>query len=217
MRQTIARRMHESLQGTAQLTLHTEADVTELVALRERLKAGGGTESAATYTDFIVRTCARALRQHPGVNVTLRGETIHYLPDIHIGLAVALDNGLVVPVIRHADRKTLAELAEERVQLAARARAGQLTAEEMSGGTFTVTNLGAYDVDWFTPIVNLPEAAILGVGRVAEKVVIHRGRVAQRSMLGLSLTIDHRLIDGAPGAAFLQAIRAELEEPGQVG
>ena len=131
-----------------------------------------------------MRACAWALRQNPGINVTLRGETLHYLPDIHIGLAVALDNGLVVPVIRHADRKALAELAEERVRFAARARAGQLTAEEMSGGTFTVTNLGAYDVDWFTPIVNLPEAAILGVGRIAEKVVIHRGRVAQRAMLG---------------------------------
>jgi pyruvate dehydrogenase E2 component (dihydrolipoamide acetyltransferase) len=214
MRQAIARRMHESLQATAQLTLHMEADVTGLVARREKLKAAGGAESAVTYTDFIVRACARALRQHPALNVTLRGETIHYLPDIHIGLAVALDAGLVVPVIRHADRKALVELAAERVRFAARARAGQLTAEEMSGGTFTVTNLGAYDVDWFTPIVNLPEAAILGVGRIAEKVVIHQGRVAQRAMLGLSLTIDHRLIDGAPGAAFLQAVRADLEEPG---
>ena len=212
MRQAIARRMHESLQSMAQLTLHTEADVTELVALRQQMKA----DSPVTYTDFIVSACARALRQQRGINVTLVGDTIHYLPDIHIGLAVALDNGLVVPVIRHADRKALAELAQERARLAERQRAGQLTGEEMSGGTFTVTNLGGYGVDRFTPIINLPEAAILGVGRIAEKIVVYQGRIAQRWMVGLSLTVDHRLIDGSPGAAFLQAIQAYLQAPGQL-
>lgn len=213
MRAAIARRMHASLQEMAQLTLFTEADVTELVDLRQRLKAAAPETAPVTYTDLLMRAAALALRQHPNVNVTLEGGRIHRLPHIHIGLAVGLVDGLVVPVLRDADRKTPAELARLRVRLVERARSGQLTNEEMSGGTFTVTNLGMFDIDGFTPIINPPEAAILGVGRVVEKVVVHRGKIAQRSMMTLSLTIDHRLVDGAPGAAFLQTVKGLLEEP----
>jgi pyruvate dehydrogenase E2 component (dihydrolipoamide acetyltransferase) len=208
-RGTIARRMHDSLQSMAQLTLHTEADVTELVALRESLKA----HTPLTYTDLIVRACALALRQHPRLNATLEEETIRLLPQINIGLAVALDDGLIVPVIAAADRQSLADLAQLRTRLAERARAGQLTKEEISGGTFTITNLGNYDIDAFTPIINPPEAAILGVGRIVEKVVIYQGKIAQRAMITLSLTFDHRLVDGAPAAAFLQTIKQLLEAP----
>ena len=154
-----------------------------------------------------------ALRQHPRLNATLAGDTIRLLPDIHIGLAVALDDGLIVPVIRHADQKSLADLARERVRLAERARANPLTTAEVTAGTFTVTNLGAYDIDAFTPIVNPPEAAILGVGRIVDKVVIYRGKIGQRSMMGLSLSFDHRLVDGAPAAAFLQNVKQLLEAP----
>jgi pyruvate dehydrogenase E2 component (dihydrolipoamide acetyltransferase) len=209
MRKTIAQRMHASLQESAQLTLHTEADVTELAAHYARLRQS----EEISYTDLIVRACALALRRHPAVNVRLADERIERLAEVHVGLAVALDEGLVVPVIRHTDRKSIHEIAQLRRQLAQKARENRLTQEEMSGGTFTVTNLGNYGIDWFTPILNPPEAAILGVGRIIEKVVIHEGKIAQRWRMGLSLTIDHRLIDGAPGAAFLQSIAELLGQP----
>lgn len=212
IRGSIARRMVESLHSMAQLTLHTEADVTGMVALRERLKQ----QAPITYTDLLVRACALALRRHPRLNATLTGQTIHLLPHINIGLAVALDDGLIVPVIPNADRQSLSALAQTRLQLVERARNGQLTPEEVSGATFTVTNLGPYDVDAFTPIINPPEAAILGVGRIMEKVVIYQGKIAQRSMMTLSLTFDHRLVDGAPAAAFLQTIKQLLETPDQL-
>ena len=213
IRATIAQRMHQSLQSMAQLTLHTEADVTELMALREKLKQN----APITYTDLIVRASALALRQHPRLNATLDGETIRLLPRVNVGVAVALDDGLIVPVIQDADRQKLADLAGSRTRLVERARAGQLTKAEISGGTFTVTNLGTYDIDAFTPIVNPPEAAILGVGRIVDKVVIHQDKIAQRSMLTLNLTFDHRLVDGAPAAAFLQTIKQLLENPGEAG
>ena len=211
-RATIARRMQDSLHSMAQLTLHTEADVTDLVAMREDLKQ----RSPITYTDLVMRACALALRQHSRLNATLDGDTIRILPQINIGLAVALDDGLIVPVIPRADQQSLTELAQSRLRLAERARTDQLTVEEVSGGTFTVTNLGTYDIDAFTPIINPPEAAILGVGRIVEKVVIHAGKIAQRAMMTLSLTFDHRLVDGAPAAAFLQSIKQLMESPEQL-
>jgi pyruvate dehydrogenase E2 component (dihydrolipoamide acetyltransferase) len=209
MRAAIARRMVDSLHTMAQLTLHTEADVTDLVALREMLKQ----QMPITYTDLVVRACALALRRHPRLNVTLDGETIRLLPHINIGLAVALDDGLMVPVISETDRHNLTSLVQTRSRLVERARTGQLTPAEISDGTFTVTNLGNYDIDAFTPIINPPEAAILGVGRIVEKVVIHQGKIAQRMRLTLSLTFDHRLVDGAPAAAFLQTVKQLLEAP----
>ncbi|NMB90359.1 MAG: 2-oxo acid dehydrogenase subunit E2 [Chloroflexi bacterium] len=211
-RALIARRMLESMQSMAQLTLHTEADVTDLVALREQLKQ----HDPLTYSDLIVRACALALEQHPHVNATLDGERIRILPEIHIGLAVALKDGLIVPVILNANRLSLKEIAAARERLVERARSGKITPAEYSGGTFTVTNLGTYDIDGFTPIINPPEAAILGVGRIREKVVVHQGKVAQRAMLTLSLTIDHRIVDGAPGAEFLKTIKQLLEAPAQL-
>ncbi|RMF04033.1 MAG: 2-oxo acid dehydrogenase subunit E2, partial [Chloroflexi bacterium] len=208
MRAAIARRMHQSLQDMAQLTLHTEADVTELKAYRAWRKAEG-----VTYTDLLVRACALALSRHPRLNARLDGDRIVLLPDVHIGLAVALPEGLVVPVIRNAAVRSVSQIARERARLVDRARAGQLNANEMSGSTFTVTNLGMFDVDAFTPIVNPPEAAILGVGRIVEKVVIYKEKIAQRAMMTLSLSFDHRLVDGAPAAAFLQSVKQTLEEP----
>jgi len=208
-RAIIARRMHESLHTMAQVTLHTEADVTDLVRLYERVKA----RFPVTYTDLVVRASALALRQHPRLNAVLDGEVIRLIPDIHIGIAVALDDGLIVPVARNADRHSLAELSAVRSRLAERARAGQLSPAEVSGGTFTVTNLGGFDIDGFTPIINPPEMAILGVGRIVEKLVIHQAKVAQRSTMTLSLTFDHRLVDGAPAAGFLQTIKRLLEAP----
>ncbi len=202
MRKVIAERMHQSLQDSAQLTISTEVDVTQLIDRRQEVRQ----EFNVTYTDFIVQACAHALRQHPRMNASLEGNTIHVHGDIHVGLAVALDEGLIVPVVRDADKKSLKDIAAEAKTLAEKARASQLKLEEVSGGTFTVSNLGMYGVDAFTPIINTPQSGILGVGRIVEKPAIYRGEVTRRSMMVLSLTFDHRVIDGAPAGAFLQTV-----------
>lgn len=202
MRKVIAERMHQSLQGSAQLTITSEVDVSELIDRRQAVRQ----EFGATYTDFIVQACAHALRQHPRMNATLEDATLHLNRGIHVGLAVALDEGLIVPVVRDADRKSLEEIAGEAKTLAEKARAGRLTLEDVSGGTFTVSNLGMYGVDAFTPILNTPQTGILGVGRIVEKPALSRGEIAKRSTMVLSLTFDHRVIDGAPAGAFLQTV-----------
>ena len=202
MRKVIAERMHQSLQGSAQLTISTEVDVTQLIDRRQEVRQ----EFNVTYTDFIVQACAHALRQHPRMNASLEENIIHVHGDIHVGLAVALDEGLIVPVVRDVDKKSLKDIAAEAKTLAEKARASQLKLEEVSGGTFTVSNLGMYGVDAFTPIINAPQSGILGVGRIVEKPVIYRGEVTKRSMMVLSLTFDHRMIDGAPAGAFLQTV-----------
>jgi pyruvate dehydrogenase E2 component (dihydrolipoamide acetyltransferase) len=202
MRKVIAERMHRSLQGSAQLTITTEVDVTQLIDRRQEVQR----EFNATYTDFIVQACAHALKRHPRMNAALDGDTIRYNGEIHVGLAVALEEGLIVPVVHNTDKKSLQEIAQEARSLAEKARAGKLAIEEVSGGTFTVSNLGMYGVDGFTPIINTPQTGILGVGRIVEKPVIYRGEIAKRSMMVLSLTFDHRVIDGAPAGAFLQTV-----------
>lgn len=202
MRKVIAERMHQSLQGSAQLTITSEVDVSELIDRRQAVRQ----EFGVTYTDFIVQACAHTLRQHPRMNATLEDATLHLNRGIHVGLAVALDEGLIVPVVRDADRKSLKEIAGEAKTLAEKARAGRLTLEDVSGGTFTVSNLGMYGVDAFTPILNTPQTGILGVGRIVEKPALSRGEIAKRSTMVLSLTFDHRVIDGAPAGAFLQTV-----------
>jgi pyruvate dehydrogenase E2 component (dihydrolipoamide acetyltransferase) len=159
-----------------------------------------------TYTDMLIHSVARALGQHPRMNARMTDEAIVMAPEVHVGMAVALDEGLIVPVIRDADKKGLREIAAVTKDLGERARTGKLKLEDVSGGTFTITNLGTWGVDAFTPILNLGETGILGVGRIAEKPVIYRGEIARRSMLTLSLTFDHRVVDGAPAAAFLQTV-----------
>ncbi|MGO9264856.1 MAG: dihydrolipoamide acetyltransferase family protein [Candidatus Binataceae bacterium] len=202
IRKTIAARMQQSLRETAQLTISTEADVSAAVELRGRLTR----EFDFTYTDLLIHAAARALIRHPRMNARLVEDAINENAEVNVGMAVALDEGLIVPVVRAADRKSLREIAVETTELAARARAGKLTLDEVSGGTFTITNLGGFGVDVFTPILNLGEVGILGVGRIIEKPAIYRGEIAKRSMLALSLTFDHRIIDGAPAAAFLQTV-----------
>lgn len=209
MRQAIADHMVESLHSMAQLTMMVEVDVTELVKLREQVKA----DFDVTYTDFIVRAVAVTLKGHLSMNATLIGDEIHQLESAHIGVAVALQDGLIVPVVRDADKMTVREIAREVRRLAQGARDGTLSVDEVTGGTFTITNLGNYGIDGFTPIINSPEAAILGVGRIAERVVIHDDQIARRKMLVLSLTIDHRLIDGATGAEFMQSLTELFENP----
>jgi len=209
MRGAIARRVQQSLQTSAQVTLITEVDVSALVQLREELKP----QFALTYTDLVVKAVARALKEHPRLNAWIEGEQIRLMQAIHIGVAVALDEGLIVPVVRDADRKSLREIAQETARLALGARAGSLTREEVTGSTFSVTNLGMYGIDAFTPIINPPEIAILGVGRLNEKLVRVRGEAEWRHVMTLSLTFDHRAVDGVPAAAFLQTIGKQMENP----
>lgn len=218
MRRVIGQRMAQSAFTAPHVTLHTEADVTELVRLREQLDAAhrrqGGT--GVTYTDLLVYMAARALTEHPLLNARLEGDELVLEPEVHVGLAVAVNEGLVVPVIRSAARRRLGDIARERHRLVAAAREGQLSLEDVEGGTFTITNLGPYDIDGFTPIINPPQTAILGVGRIVQKPVVRRGKVRVRAMMALSLSFDHRVVDGAPAAAFLQRIKQLGEEPAQL-
>lgn len=214
MRRTIAERMHRSLQEMAQLTLGMRVRVDEALRLREQLIAEWQPEGIRpSVTDLIVRAVAKALRRHPALNARVEPDAIVLEPAIHIGLAVALESGLVVPVIRNADALDLRELARETARLAEAARAGTLGLDDYAGQTFSVTSLGTSGVEFFTPIINPPNVAILGVGRVVDDVAWEDDRPVRTRALTLSLTIDHRAVDGAPGAAFLAAVRELLESP----
>jgi pyruvate dehydrogenase E2 component (dihydrolipoamide acetyltransferase) len=202
MRKTIAERMHQSLRDTAQLTITSEADVTPATELRERLKR----EFDFTYTDLLIQAAARALLKHPRMNARLTGNEIVASSEANIGIAVSLDDGLIVPVIRDVASKSLREIAALSREAGEKARGGKLKLEDISGGTFTITNLGTYGIDAFTPILNTGETGILGVGRIVEKPAIYRGEMTRRAMMTLSLTFDHRVIDGAPAAQFLQTV-----------
>jgi len=211
MRQAIAEGMMVSLHSMAQLTLTGKADVTGLVDLRDVLRQRW--DARISYTDLIVKATALVLREHPILNSTLVGEEIVLQDEVNIGVAVALEEGLIVPVVRGVDRKSVLEIHREVQHLAERAREGTLAVDEVTGSTFTITNLGMYGVDAFTPIINPPEVAILGVGRITEELALANGQVVARSKMTLSLTIDHRIVDGAPGAAFLQTLVQFLEHP----
>ena len=217
IRRIIAERMTMSVGSAAHVTLVCEADATELVALRERAKAqlAESWGFAPGYNDFLLKMVAFALREFPFMNARLNGETIEYLAAVNIALAVDTDQGLLVPVVRDVDRKTLRQVGVELREVIERVRQGRARPDDLSGGTFTITNLGMYRIDAFTPIINLPEAAILGVGRIWPRpVVVGRDRqVVVRDMVTLSLSFDHRLTDGAPAARFLQYIATLIEEP----
>lgn len=215
VRRIIAERMSTSARTTAPVTLTTEIDATNLVQLRSLLKEQlePTLGFAISYTDILVAVVARALREFPYMNVRLVENEIQKMAQIHIGVAVDTERGLLVPVIRNADQKGITEIARTLRELVARARSGKSMPDDLTGGTFTITNLGMYDVDAFTPIINLPECAILGVGRLREVPVVHEGQICVRHMMVLSLTFDHRLVDGAPAARFLQRIKQLLEQP----
>lgn len=214
MRKTIADRMHRSLQEMAQLTLGMRVRMDEALGLRDQLIAEWQAENIRpSITDLIIRATAKALRQHPTLNARVEADAIVIEPAIHIGIAVALEAGLVVPVIRNADTLDLRTLAQETARLAAAARAGTLGLDDYAGQTFSVTSLGMAGVDFFTPIINPPNVAILGVGQVVDDVRWDGDRPLRARSLTLSLTIDHRAVDGAPGAAFLATVRDLLESP----
>jgi len=211
MRRVIADKMLRSHQQVPSVTLVTRADVTELAALRERMNAGGG--GKISYMDFILRAAAAALREHPLVNSVIEGDTILLRKEINIGIAVALEAGLIVPVLRGADDMGVRQISAAARELAERAREGSLAPDDCAGGTFTITNLGMYGITEFTPLINVPESAILGVGAIEEAFRTGKdGGIESRKVMSLCLTHDHRHIDGAPAAAFLGRIRALLED-----
>lgn len=213
MRGVIAERMHASLAEMAQLTMTADATVDRLIKLRKALREEWG-DDAPGYTEFVLAAVARSLRAHPRVNATIRDNEIHVLPGVHVGVAIAVDNGLLVPVLRDTDRLSLMELTAESRRLATAARTGKLSLDDLEGGTFSVTTLGAYGVDTFTPVINPPNVAILGVGRIRDDVRWKSKKKARRRrVLPLSLTIDHRALDGAPAGEFLATLRDHLESP----
>jgi pyruvate dehydrogenase E2 component (dihydrolipoamide acetyltransferase) len=213
-RRLIAERMVASLRTAAPVTLTTTADVTNLVNLRAQFLAAPAAGSPVPgYSDCILKLTAAALRSHPLLAARWEEDRIVLARGVHIGLAVDTESGLRVPVVRDVDALGLRQLAARTRELTERARAGKLTAAEMQGGTFTVSNLGPFGIDAFTPIINQPECAILGVGRIVRQPAVVEDRVVPRDVLTLSLTFDHRIVDGAPAARFLDTLRKSLENP----
>jgi pyruvate dehydrogenase E2 component (dihydrolipoamide acetyltransferase) len=220
MRRTVARRLVESMQSTPHFYLTITVDAEALLAFRAELNRqlqGGGEDLKVSVNDLIVKACAGLLRTNPDLNVSYGGDKLLVHRRVHVGIAVALDGGLVVPVIRDADRKTLTQVAKEAKELIGRAREGKLAAAELTGGTFTVSNLGMYGIDQFTAVINPPEAAILAVGAaLPEPVATEDGGVEVHRRMRLTLSIDHRALDGATGAGFLAQLKSVLEQPLQI-
>jgi pyruvate dehydrogenase E2 component (dihydrolipoamide acetyltransferase) len=210
--QRMAERVAKSWQTVPHFFLVREVDASRLEAWRGAVHSRAGGDGV-THTDLLVRICAVALQEHPRVNATWRDGSVAAQEEINLGIAVAIDEGLVVPVVHGADRLSLAELAARRAELVEAARSGRLSPADVQGGTFTISNLGMYGVDAFLAVVNAPQAAILAVGRIAERVLAVDGAPAVRPTMTLALSFDHRVVDGARGARFLQTVAALVEEP----
>ena len=210
MRKAIARNMLASVQTSPTVTFNLGIDMSEMKRYREQLKAK---EIKVSYTDLLVKFVAKALTEFPLLNCSVQDNKIVYKHYVNMGVAVALDNGLVVPNIQDADKKSLTEISAEVKELAKLAREGKLPPEKLQGGTFTITNLGMYGIESFTPIINQPEVAILGVNTMEDKVVVRNGEMVIRPIMNLSLTADHRVVDGSVAAQFLQRVKALMENP----
>jgi pyruvate dehydrogenase E2 component (dihydrolipoamide acetyltransferase) len=215
MRRTIAERMQKSFREAPHISLTVEVDMAAAEEMRRQLTEAVEAEGSEKIspTAILVKAAALALKRHPLVNATLRGEEIHLLSEINIGVAVALDEGLIVPVIKGADRMGLTQIAALVSDLARRAREGKLTLDDVAGGTFTLTNLGMFGIDQFTAIVNPPHSAILATGRIVEKPVGVAGQIVLRPMMQMTISADHRVIDGVVAARFLQDVKRVLENP----
>ena len=215
IRKTIARRMIESRRASAHVTTVDEVDMGALVELRERLKAGFLEQHAVklTYMPFIAKAAIAALKEFPQVNASVEGEEIVYHRFWHIGIAVHTEAGLMVPVIKHADRKSMVEIARAIDDLATRARERKLELDDIQGGTFTLTNAGGYGALLTTPIINQPEVAILGIHKIEERPVARGGKVVIRPMMWFGLSYDHRVVDGTPAVQFLRRVCELLESP----
>ena len=210
MRKAIARNMLASVQTSPTVTFNLGIDMSEMKRYREQLKAK---EIKVSYTDLLVKFVAKALTEFPLLNCSVQDNKIIYKHYVNMGVAVALDNGLVVPNIQDADKKSLTQISAEVKELAKLAREGKLPPEKLQGGTFTITNLGMYGIESFTPIINQPEVAILGVNTMEDKVVVRNGEMVIRPIMNLSLTADHRVVDGSVAAQFLQRVKALMENP----
>ena len=219
MRQVIADNMMASLHGSAQLTVFVDCDATAMTAFRDRVRQkykGRDDVPKVTYNDIIALAVCRTLKDFSIINSWLTDEGIVVHEDVNLGIAVALDNGLVVPNVKAADRKGLIELARDIRVLAEKAKTGGLTMDEIQGGTFTISNVSMLGVDGFTPILNPPETAILGVGRAVDRPAVVDGQIVARRMMTLSLTFDHRVADGAPAMCFLRALADTIEDPAMI-
>jgi pyruvate dehydrogenase E2 component (dihydrolipoamide acetyltransferase) len=203
-KKTSAERLSLSFRTAPHSALIMEADVSKAAQLHRK--------GEVSYTAIIVKAVAEALTEHPLMNSTLDGDRIKLFEEVNVGVAVATENGLAVPVIRDANRKTLKEIEATIKELTEKARQVKLTKDDLAGGTFTITNLGMYDVDFFIPIINPPEAAILGFGRIAEKPVVTNAKLEIKPVLTLSLSYDHRIVDGAPAAQFLRSVKEKIEK-----
>lgn len=215
MRKIIAERMLASWSQTPRVTLQAEVDLTNLLAVREASRQAWESDLGVrvSLNDLVVFYAARAVRRCPAVNVRLNGDVLERMRDVNLGVAVAVGEGLMVPVIRDADRKAIDAISREARALAEAARAGTLALDALEGGTFTISNLGAYGVDHFSAVINRPESAILSVGAARERAVAREGEVVVRTTAYLGINADHRVVDGAPAAEFLATLRNMLEHP----
>lgn len=211
VRKTIAKRLVQSIGPVPHFFLTAEIDMEPAAEARDGLNALG--DARISFNDIIVKIVAQALLQHRECNAWWQGDHIRYFNEVHIGMAVAIDEGLITPVIRNAHLKSLRAIAAESRDLAERARGRKLTPEEYTGGTFSISNLGMLDIDEFTAVINPPEAAILAIGGITPKPVVHDGAVTVRRRMRVTMSCDHRVIDGATGARFLQTVRRMLENP----
>ena len=218
IRKTIAKRLVQSIGPVPTFYLTTEVDMERVWEAREALNAGArkGAEAESpkiSFNDIVIKAVASALRQHPACNAWWQEDHIRYWNEVHVSMAVAVEDGLITPVIRYTDQKTLRQISLESRDLAARARERRLAPAEYTGGTFSVSNLGMFDIDQFTAVINPPEAGILAVGTIEQKPVVHNGELVPRRRMRVTMSCDHRVIDGATGAAFLRTLKTMLENP----
>lgn len=210
MRKTIIKRLSNSEKNTLRVTMTMEVDMSKAIKLRETINQEER-NVRISYTDIIVKATIDTLKQNLILNSKLEGEKILIFEKIHMGVAVALESGLIVPVIRNADSLSLVEIARSMKKLIEKAKKRKLSLSEVTGGTFTITNLGQFGVDIFTPIINPPQSAILAVGSIKEKPVVVNGEIVKRHIMSITLSFDHKIIDGAEAAMFLQGIKTVLE------
>ncbi|MCB0704643.1 MAG: pyruvate dehydrogenase complex dihydrolipoamide acetyltransferase [Saprospiraceae bacterium] len=211
MRKTIARRLSESKFGAPHFYLTIEIDMQEAISWRKKINQLAPVK--ISFNDLVIKAAGASLRQHPAVNSSWLGDRIRYNKNVNIGVAVAVEDGLLVPVIRYADIKSLSQINTEVKEMAGRARDRKLSPEEMQGNTFTISNLGMFGIEEFTAIINPPDACILAIGSIIEKPIVRDGRVVPGNMMKVTLSCDHRVVDGATGAKFLQTLKEILEEP----
>lgn len=211
MRKTIAKRLSESKFTAPHFYLKISVDMRNAMEARKEIKAAF--DMKFSFNDLVIKACAMALRKHPNINASWLGDIIRYHADINIGMAVAVDEGLVVPVIKHADQLGLSEISASARSFVDKARNRQLSSEEMQGNTFSISNLGMMGIDEFTAIVNPPDACILAVGAIRPELALEEGELVEKQMMKLTLSCDHRVVDGAVGAAFLATLKGHLENP----